>query len=183
MASSPAADDLGGRFVSLPLPHDALVLLIGIAGSGKSTFAARHFARTEVLSSDMLRALVSDDPQAQDATDDAFNLLHRILAMRLRRGRLTVIDATNVQDWTRRELLVIAHRHRRPATAVVLDLPLEVAHERNAGRPAPRPPAAALRRQQQWLRSSVGTLADEGFAAVHRLTSAAEIDAVRIERT
>ena len=91
MAHPPAADDLGGRSASLALPPDALVLLVGIAGSGKSTFARRHFAPTQVLSSDALRAMITDNPHAQGATDDAFDLLHRILAMRLRRGRLTLV--------------------------------------------------------------------------------------------
>jgi predicted kinase len=182
MASSPAADDLGGRFVSLSIPSDALVLLVGIAASGKSTFAHRHFASTEVLSSDEMRALITDDPSTQGATDDAFDLLHRILAMRLRRGRLTVVDATNVEVWARAELLAVARRHRRPAVAVVLDLPLDVALRRNLERPAPRPPAAALRRQHAWLRTSLASLPNEAFAAIHHLRSGEEVDAVRVER-
>ena len=141
MASSPTADDLGGRFVSITLPSDAMVVLVGIAGSGKSTFAARHFTPTQVLSSDALRALISDSPSTQGATDDAFDLLHQILAMRLRRGRLTVVDATNVEAWAREQLLAVARGHRRPCVAIVLDVPVEVAVERNAARPAPRPPA------------------------------------------
>ena len=87
MATPPTAAEPGGRFVSLAVPVDAMVLLIGVAASGKSTFARRHFAPTEILSSDALRAVITDDPPAQAATDDAFDLLHRILAMRLRRGR------------------------------------------------------------------------------------------------
>jgi protein phosphatase len=182
MASSPAASSRGGRPFVLRLPADALVLLIGIAASGKSTFARQHFAPTEILSSDALRALITDDPSAQGATDDAFDLLHRILAMRLRRRRLTVVDATNVEDWARRELIAVARRHQRPAVAIVLDLPLEEALRRNLERPAPRPPAAALRRQHGWLRSSVSSLPHEGFAAVHVLSSPDEVDAVRVER-
>lgn len=184
MAAPPTAD-LGGRsaFPAIVLPADALVLLIGIAASGKSTFARAHFAPTEVLSSDQLRALVTDDPGAQGATDDAFDLLHRILAMRLRRGRLTVVDATNVEDWARAQLVAIARRHRRPSVAIILDLPLAVALERNAARPSPRPPPSAVRRQHRWLTGSLHSLADEGFAAVHHLRSVAEIDAARIERT
>jgi protein phosphatase len=181
MASSPAADDLGGRSVVLPLPADALVLLMGVAASGKSTFAARHFAPTQVLSSDAMRAMITDDAHAQAATDDAFDLLHRLLAMRLRRGRLTVVDATNVEGWARGQLLDMARRHRRPAVAIVLDLPLEVAMERNIGRPEPRPPNAALRRQRRWLRDALVELPSEGFAAIHHLHSEAEIGAVRID--
>jgi protein phosphatase len=185
MASPPAADALGGRSVSrvLLLPADTLVLLVGIAASGKSTFAARHFAPTEVLSSDGLRAIITDDRSAQGATDDAFDLLHRILAMRLRRGRLTVVDATNVEDWARAELVAVARRHRRPAVAIVLDLPLGVALERNAARASPRPPPAALRRQHRWLVESLPSLAAEGFAAVHHLRSPEEIDGARIQRS
>jgi predicted kinase len=180
MASSPAADDLGGRFVVLPIPDDALVVLIGIAASGKSTFAARHFSPTEVVSSDAMRSMIADDPHAQGATDDAFDLLHRLLAMRLRRGRLTVVDATNVEGWARGQLVEIARRHRRPAVAIVLDVPLEVAMKRNLGRPQPRPPNAALRRQQRWLQDTLVGLPDEGFAAVHHLRSPAEVDAARV---
>ena len=180
MHHPPAADDLGGRSVSLPIPRDALVLLIGVAASGKSTFAARHFRPTEVLSSDALRAMITDDPHAQGATDDAFDLLHRLLAMRLRRGRRTVVDATNVEGWARAELLGLARRNRRPAVAIVLDVPLDVALERNLLRPLPRPPAAAVRRQHRWLQDALRELPEEGFAAVHHLRSAEEVDAVRI---
>ncbi len=182
MDDPPAASMRGGRSVSLRVPADALVLLVGVAASGKSTFAARHFAPTEVLSSDTLRAVISDDPSAQGATDDAFDLLHRILALRLRRGRLTVIDATNVEAWARAELLAVARTHRRPAVAIVLDLPLPVILERNAARPDPRPPPAALRRQHRWLHDALRSLADEGFVAVHYLRDVAEIDSARIER-
>ena len=184
MSIPPAADDLGGRSVSrsIAVPRDALILLIGIAASGKSTFARRHFTQTEILSSDALRAMVTDDPTAQNATEDAFDLLHRILAMRLRRGRLTVVDATNVEEWARAQLVAVARRHRRPAVAIVLDLPLAVALERNATRSAPRPPPAALRRQLRWLNDALPSLVGEGFGNVHHLRSAEEIDGARIER-
>jgi predicted kinase len=182
MATPPTAAEPGGRFVLLRIPADAMVVLIGVAASGKSTFAHRHFAPTEILSSDALRAVITDDPHAQAATDDAFDLLHRILAMRLRRGRLTVVDATNVEAWARAELLAVGRRHRRPSVALVLDVPLEVALARNLARAEPRPPAAAIRRQHRWLADTLAELAAEGFEAVHHLQSAAEIEAARIER-
>jgi predicted kinase len=180
MAHPPAADEFGGRSVSLPVPADALVLLIGIAASGKSTFAAQHFLSTEVLSSDAMRAMIADDPHAQGATDDAFDLLHRLLAMRLRRGRRTVVDATNVEGWARAELLAIARRHRRPVVAIVLDLPLEVAMERNLGRPEPRPPNAALRRQHRWLQDTLSELPHEGLAAIHHLRTPTEVESITV---
>jgi protein phosphatase len=182
MAIPPTAVEPGGRFVLLPIPADAMVVLIGVAASGKSTFARRLFAPTEILSSDALRAVITDDPHAQAATDDAFDLLHRILAMRLRRGRLAVVDATNVEAWARAELVGVARRHRRPSVAIVLDVPLEVALARNLARPEPRPPAAALRRQHRWLADTLPELASEGYAAVHHLRSVDEIDGARLER-
>lgn len=184
MTRPPTADPGGrSRFSPITLPADALVVLVGVAASGKSTFAARHFAPTESLSSDGLRAMITDDPAAQGATDDAFALLHRIAEMRLRRGRLTVVDATNVEDWARREVVTLAQRHRRPAVAIVLDVPLPVALERNATRRRRRPPPRAVARQHRWLLDSLRTLPTEGFAAVHHLASVEEIDAARIERS
>jgi predicted kinase len=167
----------------IELPPDALVLLIGIAASGKSTFASRHFAPTEVLSSDGLRALITDDPHAQAATDDAFDLLHRLLAMRLRRGRLTVVDATNVEAWARAELLAVARRHRRAKVAIVLDVPLEIALARNAARPAPRPPDRAVRRQYRWLTDTLAQLEHEGFDAVFHLRGVDAATGATVERT
>ena len=166
----------------IELPRDALVLLIGIAASGKSTFASRHFAPTEVLSSDAMRALITDDPHAQAATEDAFDLLHRLLAMRLRRGRLTVVDATNVEAWAREELLAVARRHRRPAVAIILDVPLETALARNAARPVPRPPDRAVRRQHRWLTDTLEQLEHEGFHAIVHLRGVDAVASATIHR-
>jgi predicted kinase len=164
------------------IPRGALVLLMGPSGAGKSTFARRHFGTSEVLSSDGFRAIVADDPEDQRATDDAFELLHHAMRLRLRRGRVSVIDATNVEPWARELLLDEARRHRRPAVAVVFDLPLDVCLERNARRPRPRPPAA-IRRQHRWLRDSLAALSHEGYLEIHRLTTPAEVDSVSVVRS
>ncbi|WP_285801748.1 AAA family ATPase [Streptomyces albidoflavus] len=74
----------------------SLVVLIGATGSGKSTFAARHFKPTEVLSSDFCRGLVADDENDQSASTDAFDVLHHIAGKRLAAGRLTVVDSTSL---------------------------------------------------------------------------------------
>jgi protein phosphatase len=168
----------GGR--TILLPPDALVMLIGVAGSGKTTFARQHFERAEIVSSDAMRALVAGDPNDQAATDDAFELLHRVVEKRMRRGLLTVVDATNVESWARQPLLDVAWRARRPAIAIVLDPGLEVALERNALRADGRRPAPAVRRQQQWLEQGLADLANEGFSAVEHIRDAV-LD-VRVER-
>src|SRR5688572_31216176 len=94
--------------MTLTIPELSFLVLIGVSGSGKSTFARRHFKPTEILSSDYCRGLVSDDENSQAATKDAFELLHFIARKRLAAGRLTVVDATNVQAESRKPLVEIA---------------------------------------------------------------------------
>ena len=107
----------------LAIPELALVALVGASGSGKSTFAARHFARFEVVSSDHCRGLVSGDENDQSATKDAFEVLNSSPAKRLAAGRLTVIDATNVQRDARRQVVELAKAHDVLPVAIVLDVP------------------------------------------------------------
>jgi predicted kinase len=165
----------------LAIPSNGLVLLVGVSGSGKSTFAARHFAPTQVLSSDAMRAMVADDPNDQGATDAAFELLHTALGLRLAAGRLSVVDATNVERWARGRILAVARRLGRPASALVLAVPFDVCMTRNATRTDRRLPEAVLRRQQSWLHDSIPSLPGEGFAPVWVLSSVAEVDAIEIE--
>jgi predicted kinase len=171
------------RPVILGVPADAMVVLIGPSGSGKSSFAARHFAPTQVLSSDALRAMVADDPSDQSATDSAFELLHAALAMRLAGRRLSVVDATNVEGWARARLLAVAARLARPSVAIVLDLPLAICLERNAKRSDRRVPPASVRRQHARMRGSLDGLAAEGFASVTVLSSPQDVASVRVELT
>ncbi|HVD69861.1 MAG TPA: AAA family ATPase, partial [Actinomycetota bacterium] len=116
------------------LPTLSLVVLVGLSGSGKSTFAARHFAPTEILSSDFCRALVADDDNDQTVTSEAFDVLHHIAGVRLGLGRITVVDATNVQAHARKPLVELARRHHVLPVAIVLDVPERLCQERNAGR-------------------------------------------------
>ena len=118
--------------MELNIPELSLVVLIGVTGSGKSTFARTHFKPTEVISSDFCRGLVADDENDQSATADAFELLQFIAGQRLAAGRLTVIDATNVQPEARRELVALAREHDVLPAAIVLDLPEKLCAERNA---------------------------------------------------
>jgi protein phosphatase len=168
--------------VILRLPSDALVVLIGPSGAGKSTFAARRFTPTQVLSSDAFRGIVSDDPTDQTATDAAFELLHAALALRLARGRLTVVDATNVEDWARERLLAEARHQRRPAVAIVFDLPLAICLERAAARTDHPVPPAAIRRHHARMRASLDDLAGEGFEPLVVLSSPDAADALVVEQ-
>ncbi|MDT0378247.1 polynucleotide kinase-phosphatase [Streptomyces sp. DSM 42041] len=168
---------------TLAVPDLCLVVLVGTTGAGKSTFARRHFLPTEVVSSDVCRGLVADDDNDQSATPDAFDLLHYITAKRLTGGRITVVDATNVQSEARRQLVALAREHDVLPVAVVLDVPEAVCAERNAAR-ADRAglPAHVLPRQRRELRRSLRGLEREGFRRVHVLRGVEEVESVRVER-
>ncbi|MGL5852290.1 MAG: AAA family ATPase, partial [Phycicoccus sp.] len=166
----------------LRIPELSLVALVGTSGSGKSTFAARHFGRFEVLSSDWCRGLVADDETDQSASADAFEVLHHLAGVRLRRGRLTVVDATNVQRDARRQLVEVARAHDVLPVAIVLDVPERLAVERNSARPDRDFGAHVIRRQHRDLRRSLKGLQREGFRVVHVLEGPDAVDDVTILR-
>ncbi|MCP2278600.1 polynucleotide kinase-phosphatase [Nocardia amikacinitolerans] len=161
----------------LSIPELSLVVLIGSTGSGKSTFARKHFPQTAVVSSDACRGIVSDDENDQSATPDAFALLHHIAGIRLRRGLRTVIDATNVQPRARQELVAVARAHDVLPVAIVLDVPDAVCLRRNALRPDRSHLAAhVVHRQQRELRRGLRGLEREGFRKVYVLRGTEEIE-------
>ncbi len=167
----------------LPVTDLSLVVLIGASGSGKSTFARRHFKPTEVISSDFCRGLVSDDENDQGATGDAFDVLNYIAGKRLAAGRLTVVDATSVQSERRKQLVQLARAHDVLPIAIVLDVPEEVCVERNTAR-ADRAdlPRRVVQRHVRELRRSLRHLEREGFRKVHILRGADEVAAAEIVR-
>ncbi|MBB5787117.1 polynucleotide kinase-phosphatase [Jiangella mangrovi] len=167
---------------SIGIPELSLVALVGVSGSGKSTFAARHFGRFEVVSSDFCRGLVADDENDQTVSGDAFDVLYYIAGKRLAGGRLTVVDATNVQKDARRKVVDLAKAHDVLPVAIVLDVPESVCVERNRDRPDRDFGPHVVRRQRDQLRRSLRGLAKEGFRQVHVLRSAEEIESVTIVR-
>jgi protein phosphatase len=168
----------------IELPEPCVVVLIGAAGAGKSTLAARHFQPVEILSSDAFRAMVSGSESDQRATRTAFSILHRQLGKRLIAGRSSVVDATNVTPYARRSVLRRAAEHRIPVVAIVLDLPAELVLARNAARTGRVVPEAAVRHQLEHLRRAMepGVLEGEGFAAVYRIDTPASLDGIEISR-
>jgi protein phosphatase len=168
--------------MKITIPELSFVVLIGVSGSGKSTFARRHFKTTEILSSDYCRGLVFDDENSQAATRDAFDVLHFISRKRLAAGRLTVVDATNVQPESRKSLVEIAREYHCLPVAIVLDLPERLAHDRNHNRPDRNFGPHVIRQQSQQLHRSLRGLEREGFRHVFVLKSPEEVEAAVIER-
>src|SRR5882672_2875148 len=168
--------------MKLTIPELSLVVLIGPPGSGTSTFARTHFKPTEVLSSDFCRGLVSDDENDQAATSDAFEVLQFIAAKRLAAGRLTVVDATNVQPEARKPLVALAREYDVLPTAIVFNLPERLYQDRNRGRLDRDFGAHVIRRQSEQLRRSLRSLNKEGFRHVAVLRSPEDVDAAIVER-
>ncbi len=167
--------------------HDpSLVVLVGAAGAGKSTFAARHFGPDEILSSDRFRAIVSGEEANQAATKAAFGALHAALERRLANGRLAVIDATSIEPSAHRALVARANAAGLKTTAIVLDLPAATVIARNAARPARVVDMAVGQRQLQRLRIALDRpgppIGREGFAAIVILRDPAEVDQVVVRR-
>lgn len=169
--------------MKITIPDFCLVLLIGSSGSGKSTFARKHFKPTEVISSDACRGLVDDDENSLEATSDAFALVHFLAETRLKRRKLTVIDATNVRLEDRAKLVAIATRFHALSVAIVFNPGEDICHERNRARPDRQFGPNVIRNQTASLRRNLRKLDKEGFRYVHELRSVEAIDAVDITRT
>jgi predicted kinase len=166
---------------TLAIPARALVTLVGVAGSGKSRFAARHFRPTEVLSSDAFRAMISDDEADQSVSAAAFEALHLVARRRLEAGRLVVVDATSVTSEARGALLAIARDCGVPAVAVVFDVPAEVCERNDAARTERRVGSEVIATQAEALARSRDHLAGEGWDRIYAL-AAEDIDAARVTR-
>jgi protein phosphatase len=168
--------------MKITVPELSLVLLVGPSGCGKSTFARQHFKPTEVLSSDYCRGLVSDDENDLTATQEAFEVLNFVARKRLAAGRLTVIDATNVQPDSRKPLVALAREFHVLPIAIVFDFPEKLCHERNRNRPNRDFGHHVVRNQAQQLRRSLRGLEREGFRGVHVFKSPEELEGLEIER-
>lgn len=166
----------------IEIPELAVVALIGTSGSGKTTFANKYFSKTEVLSSDYFRELISDDENNQAVSKQAFETLYYVANKRLELGKLTVIDATNVQKEARKSVLNLAKEQDCHAVAIVLDMPERVCKDRNSNRADRNFEDYVIKRQGQELRRSIRSLQKEGFRYVYVLKSEEEVENVEIVR-
>jgi predicted kinase len=168
----------GSTALKLLLP--SLVILVGPSGSGKSTFARQHFRTYEVVSSDVCRAMITDDPSNQDITPRAFELVRYIATLRLAAGRLAVIDATNVKASARQAMIAVAEATKTPYYSIVFDLPLYICLERNRDRLIGRVPEPVISEQKSDLEQSIPMLPFEGYAAHVIFRSQESIDRIQI---
>lgn len=155
----------------IDIPDPALVVLVGPAGSGKTTYAARHFRPADVVSSDAIRERLTGSAADQSRNKDVFRILGSEVAARLRAGSSAVVDATNVESSARRGLVRLAASADVPAIAIIFDVPLAVVRARNERRPDRVVPPEVVDRHWYALDHALrdGVIDGEGFAAVHLL--------------
>jgi F420-dependent oxidoreductase-like protein len=154
--------------VTIRLPDPCLVVLVGPAGAGKSTWAQRWFPPAAIVSWDDLRATVGAHRHDLRASADAFEVLTLIVTKRLARRLLTVVDSTALDPATRRSLRALADAAGVPCHAVLVDTPARECRARNRARPD-AVPASLLTSQLQSMAAAVTAIdTGEGFAAVHR---------------
>ena len=164
--------------MEIRIPKTALVLLVGASGSGKSSFAKKHFAQYETVSSDACRGIVSNDENNQAASNDAFELFYYIISIRLKKGLLTVADATNIQPDARKKLISIARSFHVLPVAIVFDMPQELCETRNQQRTDRNVPPHVIRRQLQDLKRSLKSIKKEGFKKLYTFRSEEEVNNV-----
>lgn len=165
--------------MTITIPDPALVLLIGPAGAGKSTFAAAHFKPVEIVSSDHLRGLLANDPADQTASADAFRILTLMVAGRLKRRLTTVVDATSLRAANRRKYRALAARNGVPVVAIAFDMSARTFHERNRGRAGRVVDTDVLERQMDQMAVTLAALPSEGYSALHILRDGDEIELTR----
>lgn len=153
----------------IELPEKSLVLLIGASSAGKSTFAAQHFPPSAVISSDQCRIMVADSDQVLTANEATFSVLHLIVEKRLERGLFTVVDATNLDEGGRKNLINLAYRYYLKPQAIVLNTDLEALRERNANREDRNLSERNLMRQHRRVQQAIRYLRKEGFQRVYIL--------------
>lgn len=149
----------------ITIPDPSLVMLCGPAGSGKSTFARKHFPETAIVSSDRCRAMIGDDEANLSVSRDAFEVFHQIIAARLRNGRLAVADSTALSVEARRELRQVGRRAGVPVILIVFDVSEDTsvkqdeARHRRVGRPV-------IREQWERLQEALKAISHESYDRV-----------------
>jgi alkanesulfonate monooxygenase SsuD/methylene tetrahydromethanopterin reductase-like flavin-dependent oxidoreductase (luciferase family)/predicted kinase len=166
--------------VTVAIPDPALVVLIGPAGAGKSTWAATRYRPQEVVSADQLRSVVGSGEHDLEASGDAFALLDQIVAARLRRGLTVVVDTLGQDAARRRAQRELARQAGLPAVAVLLGTSPAVCRQRNRARDH-RVPAAVLDAQLRRMRSVAAEVAAEGWDVVLHASEASSGGSARVE--
>lgn len=165
----------------LKIPTNALVLLVGPAGSGKTTFAQKHFRPTEIISSDEYRERISDDMTNQKCNGLVFNIVHQIVDARLSLQRLTVLDATNLTPESRETARNIAAAAKAPVFVLMVNTTLSDCLENNQkrGRVVPQD---VIEKHWERYQQAVVDIPNEGYAFTGFITDEIQIGDIELQK-
>ncbi|MFF0264810.1 LLM class flavin-dependent oxidoreductase [Kribbella sp. NPDC004536] len=169
--------------MELKLPSPCVVILVGPGASGKSTWAAEHFAAELVVSSDRLRALVGAGEDDIAASTDAFALLDVVVEQRIGRRLTTVIDTLGLDRERRVRWLAAARGAGMACVAVGFDTAAEECRRRNRERAEKRIPAEVLTAQLKAWRRVREELVGEGYDDVLEPAAARVVPNAFVEST
>ncbi len=161
--------------MNIILPEFCLVLMIGVSGAGKSTFAKKHFMPSEIVSSDFCRKLISDEENDQTISLDAFDLLYSIVDKRLTHRKFTLVDATNLEANSRGHLKALAKKHNCKMVAIVFDLPKEICQQRNVDRSNRIVPQEIIDEQFNNLQRTIKQIETEKYRHIYYLRNESDI--------
>ena len=155
------------------LPQRTLLVLCGIPGSGKSTFASRFIAQqglpaTTIVSSDQCRALISDDEENQQVSRDAFDLFHFIIYKRMLLGRFIIADSTALLANSRHRLLSQALSYQYATCLLVFSVDPAVCIQRDRARHR-IVGEVIIRNLQQLLEQALRDIPGEQWQQVYRV--------------
>ncbi|NLC94595.1 MAG: AAA family ATPase [Bacilli bacterium] len=157
----------------IKVPRFSLIVLVGPNSSGKSSFAEKHFKKSEIVSLDNCRYLISDEARDPQATTKAYELMNEIITKRLSLRKLTVVDATNVLKHQRLELINLANIHHALTVAIVFNLPKDIILANNRQKVF-AVDENIIEYQYHQLEDSLATLKQEGFNSVYIINSLEE---------
>jgi protein phosphatase len=143
------------------IPSRSLVVLIGLSGSGKSTWAQRNFKPTQIVSADTFRGMLSDSEGNQEVSSEAFRLLFQVVGSRLSRKLTTVVDNTSVTPYSRAELRACAIAAGFNLVGIHFNTSLEACTVRSSKRLSRQVPAHVINNQYIKLYGLDSTPIDE----------------------
>lgn len=112
-----------------------LEILIGISGSGKSTYT-KHKINYAVVSTDKIREELFGDPSIQDNPRKVFRIAYNRVLYNIENGKNTIFDTTNLKPRDRRRLVYYLKGNNLNFTInyTIFKRPLELCIKRAAAR-------------------------------------------------
>jgi len=141
-----------------------LAVMVGISGSGKSTFAngLKTSLKAELVETDAIRVELTGNAEDQSQNGKVFAIAKKRINDYLSNGNNAIIDATSLSVKDRKEWIEIGKLNNAEVRAYFVDTPVDVAKRQNASRNR-KVPEFVIDKQASRLQSPTKS---EGFDSV-----------------